>query len=169
MAVDTGNDKSIGRLTLDISDVQAKIKEVNSFLSQIGANINLEDKLSKKIGDALRGLVNEAKKAGEEAAKAVEAGTAKASGNNDNLKNAIKLWREYYNVLAQAETALRSNDNNRFSELRSEAEEIRKRASALREEKEVWDQTAAARRRYETAYSSTISKTHIKEEAEYAK
>ena len=62
-------DKCIGKLTLDISDVSKKIEDVNKFLGQIGANINLEDKLSKKISSALNKLVSEAKKAGEEEEK----------------------------------------------------------------------------------------------------
>ena len=41
-------DKCIGKLYLDISQVKKDISEVNDFLSKIGANINLEDKLSKK-------------------------------------------------------------------------------------------------------------------------
>lgn len=65
-------DKCIGKLTLDISDVSKKIEDVNKFLGQIGANINLEDKLSKKISSALNKLVSEAKKAGEEAQKALQ-------------------------------------------------------------------------------------------------
>lgn len=65
-------DKCIGKLTLDISDVSKKIEDVNKFLGQIGANINLEDKLSKKISSALNNLVSEAKKAGEEAQKALQ-------------------------------------------------------------------------------------------------
>ena len=65
-------DKCIGKLTLDISDVSKKIEDVNKFLGQIGANINLEDKLSKNISSALNKLVSEAKKAGEEAQKALQ-------------------------------------------------------------------------------------------------
>jgi len=70
-------DKCIGKLYLDISQVKKDIDEVNEFLSKIGANINLEDKLSKSIGKALNNLVAEAKKAGSEAEKA--------------LKNAVNL------------------------------------------------------------------------------
>ena len=55
-------DKCIGKLYLDIGQVKKDIEDVNKFLSQIGANINLEDKLSKKIGAALKNLVDEAKR-----------------------------------------------------------------------------------------------------------
>ena len=69
-------DKCIGKLTIDISDVEKKINDINTFLGKIGANINLEDKLSKKISTALNKLVDEAKKAGEETAKAMASGMA---------------------------------------------------------------------------------------------
>ena len=65
-------DKCIGRLTLDIKDVQDKVNEVNAFLSKIGANVNLEKKLTEGIRNALNKMVNEAKKAGEEAKEAVK-------------------------------------------------------------------------------------------------
>jgi len=81
MAGTNGADKCIGRLYLDISQVQSDIKEVNEWLGKIGANINLEDKLSKKVSAALQNLVNEAKKAGEETAKAMADIT-----KGDNLK-----------------------------------------------------------------------------------
>lgn len=71
MAGNTGAEKYIGKLMLDISDVKKQIDEVNAWLGKIGANINLEDKLSKKVSTALQKLVDEAKKAGAEAQKAV--------------------------------------------------------------------------------------------------
>ena len=67
-------DKCIGKLYLDIGQVKKDIEDVNKFLSQIGANINLEDKLSQKISAALGKLVKEAKRAGEEAQKAISQG-----------------------------------------------------------------------------------------------
>ena len=92
MAVNTGNDKSIGRLTIDISDVQEKIKEVNKFLGQIGANINLEDALSKKISAALNKLVTEAKKAGEEAKQAIgQIGGAGSDKSVDSIASRMEL------------------------------------------------------------------------------
>ena len=169
MALNTANDVCIGKLSIDISEIKTEIDDLNKWLGKIGANIDLEDILTKKISTALKSLVNEAKNAGEEAAKAIKAGTATGSGDNKNLRDAIKLWREYYNVMTQAESALQKNDRGRFDELRKEAEEIYKKASALREEKDVWEQVAAARRKYESAQSSTASKTHMKEEAEHAK
>jgi len=65
----------IGKLSLDISDVKKNIEEVNQFLGKIGANIDIGDSLSKKISNALKGLVEEAKKAGEESAKHLKKAT----------------------------------------------------------------------------------------------
>lgn len=164
-------DKSIGKLTLDISDVEKKINSVNEFLGKIGANVNLEDKLSKKISEALNKLVAEAKKAGQEAQKAIEQATggngSGTSKSNDGIKEAIKLWKEYYTVLRQAETAYQGGNAARAQELRNEAEAIKQRAEALRKEADVEKEIAAAKRQYETAYSNTGNKdrlNQIKEE-----
>lgn len=173
-------DKLIGKLTLDISDIEKKINSVNEFLGKIGANVNLEDKLSKKISEALNKLVSEAKKAGQEAQKAIEQATSGASANtskgNDNIKEAVKLWKEYYTVLRQAETAYQGGNAARAQELRNEADAIKQRAEALRKESEVQKEIAAAKRQYETAYSNTGNKDRInqikqevKEQQELAK
>ena len=166
-------DKSIGKLTLDISDIEKKINSVNEFLGKIGANVNLEDKLSKKISEALNKLVAEAKKAGQEAQKAIEQATSGAGANtskgNDNIKEAVKLWKEYYTVLRQAETAYQGGNAARAQELRNEAEAIRQRAEALRKESEVQKEIAAAKRQYETAYSNTGNKDRLNQIREETK
>lgn len=154
----------IGKLSLDISDVKKNIDEVNDFLGKIGANIDLKDTLSKKISSALKGLIDEAKKAGEEVGKALEAGSKAGEGklkDNKDLEEAVKLWREYYIVLRQAETAFQGGNSARAVELRTEAEAIRQRAEALKKEEEVEKQIAAVRRQYETAYSNTGNKDRL--------
>lgn len=65
-------DKCIGKLTLDISDVEKKVKDINEFLSKIGAGVDVGKKLSESIRKELNKLVEEARKAGEEAQKALE-------------------------------------------------------------------------------------------------
>lgn len=81
-------DQCIGKLYLDISQVKKDIAEVNEFLGKIGANVNISDKIDEKITSAMRKLVNEAKKAGEEAGKALKEGIEKAnfSGLDEKIK-----------------------------------------------------------------------------------
>ena len=100
-------DKVIGRLTLDISDVDQKIKEVNKFLASIGANVNIEDKLSKGISKALSKLVEEAKKAGEEAKKAMESATKADSGGSmdSTIKKVSTTVKTYTRELDEAGNA----------------------------------------------------------------
>ena len=89
--------KCIGKLTLDISDVDKKVRDVNNFLNKIGANVNLEKKLSEGIRNALNKLVNEAQKAGEEASKAIDrvGGSGKAEQKLEGLEsNMVRLMSE---------------------------------------------------------------------------
>lgn len=44
-------DKCIGKLTLDISDVEKKVTQINEALNKVGAktNINLSKSISKEV------------------------------------------------------------------------------------------------------------------------
>lgn len=170
-------DKSIGKLTIDISDIEKKLDQVNKALAKVGAGVKVD--LSKDIGKEVKaqldGVLKEIQgyeaKMNAAVDKAIDNATERTTkkANTKDLTDAIRLWREYYNVMAQAETALRGNNRGRFDELRQEAEAIRQRAAELRAEKDVWEQTAAARRRYETAYSNTVNKERQRNEIESAK
>ena len=170
-------DKMIGKLTIDISDIEKKLDQVNKALAKVGAGVKVD--LSKDIGKEVKaqldGVLKEIQgyeaKMNAAVDKAINNATERTTqrANTKDLTDAIRLWREYYNVMAQAETALRGNNRGRFDELRQEAEAIRQRAAELRAEKDVWEQTAAARRRYETAYSNTVNKERQRNEIESAK
>lgn len=97
-------DKCIGKLYLDISQVKNDINEVNDWLKKIGANINLEDKLSAGINKALHNLVNEAKRAGEEAQKAIQNATkVDASGGLEStMAKVSKTVKTFVNSVDEA-------------------------------------------------------------------
>lgn len=161
----------IGKLSLDISDVKKNIEEVNSFLGKIGANIDIKDTLSKKISNALKGLVDEAKKAGEEVAKAIDAGskTGDSKSKSSELKEAIKLWKEYYNTMTQAESAYRKGDYGSYNNLRQEAQAIYDVVNKLKEEKEVYKEIAKERQKYENSLGVTANQVKAKNEIEQQK
>ena len=52
-------DKSIGSLTLDISDVEAKAKKVNELLKSmgVGAKVDLSDKVSREVKKQLDDVI----------------------------------------------------------------------------------------------------------------
>ena len=98
-------DKLIGKLTLDISDVQKKIEEVNKFLSSIGANINLEDKLSKQVSEALNKIVRQAREAGEAAAKAMQSTGTGGNGVASEIEKASSVVKTFIAGMDQAGNA----------------------------------------------------------------
>ena len=146
MAV-SGNDKCIGRLTLDISDVKKQIDEVNVWLGKIGANINIEDKLSKKISAALQKVIDEAKKAGEETAKAmnsISSGDAsknigKVASQMEIVTNTVKTYVREVNEagdasmkLAQTVTTGMNQAGNTIKEFSDATGSITKRTETVR-------------------------------------
>lgn len=86
------------------------------------------------------------------------ANTKNTIDQNKRTEDAIKLWNEYYDVLTKAEKAVQSDNLSRASSLRKDAEDIKIRASALREESAVMEQTTKARERYNDTYEQTQSK-----------
>lgn len=101
-------DKCIGKLTLDISDVEKKVGSVNEFLSKIGAGVNIGDKLSKSIRQELNKLVEEAKKAGAEAQRALA--QQRPDEEQAAITKLISLYKELYNAQANATRAKGNGD-----------------------------------------------------------
>ena len=167
-------DKCIGKLTLDISDVEKKVEAINKALGDIGKNANVKisiaEEVKSQIDKIFKELESGSKKITETANKAVQAiekiGSAKidrAKENND-LKEGIKLWNEYYRVMAQYERALqkelsdKSDNTDKSDRLKREADAIRERARALVSEADAYEKTATARRAQETAHMDTLYK-----------
>lgn len=170
MAGGTGGEKMIGKLSIDISDIQVKIKQVDDWLGKIGANINLEDKLSKKISSALQKLVDEAKKAGEETQKALAASTSdKSMGDTEGLKQAIALWKEYYQLRTKEQTAINSGRSNQAAFYHQEAEAIKAKAAALKEESVVEQELEKVKRAYNAAVQAGADKQAAADVREHAK
>ena len=164
-------DQCIGKLYLDISQVKKDIAEVNEFLGKIGANVNISDKIEEKIASAMRKLVNEAKKAGEEAGKAIKEGMS-ADVEPKALEKAIQQMKEYYSLMAKAQNATNSGRGVQASYYTKEAQEILKAVGALREQAEATEAVAKARRTYNASVAAGTDKQlaqHTKEAAQAAK
>lgn len=167
-------DQCIGKLTLDISDVEKKIDQINEALSKAGSKVNVD--ISKEIGKEVKAqldsVLKEIKGYEGKIAKAVDnaingvSGSGKRHAQSAELKEAIQLWKEYYNVLAKAEASIKRGDVTGGMSLRNDAEQIKARASALRDEAEVTKEIASARKKYEDAYRSTGLADRAKTEAE---
>ena len=168
MAGNTGAEKYIGKLMLDISDVKKQIDEVNAWLGKIGANINLEDTLSKKVSAALQKLVDEAKKAGTEVEKAMQE-SAKTGVNTDELKKATQAWKEYYELMAKSQRAANSGQTNLAEFYEREAKAIIENVQALREQAEATKTVQKAMQGYQAARQAGVDKAEAAARRDAAK
>ena len=188
-------DKCIGKLYLDISQVKNDIAEINEWLGKIGANINLEDRLSKGISQALTRLINEAKTAGAEMSKAMD-----TSGVSKKVTDAIRLYEKYFNAVGKMrDLEINGKDStSSYIKLRAEAEKLfakiqdldaatRRQAEATREVAQAaqtyyaiqradadkliakYDEAAAKKAAAEERAAAKAAAAHAKEEAAYNK
>jgi len=164
MAGNTGAEKYIGKLMLDISEVQKQITEVNTWLGKIGANINLEDTLSKKVSAALQKLVDEAKKAGTEVGKAMQTGVS-----TDELKKATQAWKEYYELMAKSQRAANSGQTNLAEFYEREAKAIIENVQSLREQAEAIKTVQKAMQGYQAARQAGVDKAEAAARRDAAK
>ena len=173
MAGNTGGEKYIGKLMLDVSEVQKQITEVNTWLGKIGANINLEDKLSQKVSAALQKLVNEAKQAGEEASKALAEGASKSKFDTIYEKMEQKMLAFENKMQAEAEKAIaKANQRAEREAAATERAEERKRQAREKQEQryqQVWDKAARDREAQDAKEAANIDKQIAKYEAQDAK
>ena len=162
-------DKCIGKLYLDIGQVKKDIEDVNKFLSQIGANINLEDKLSQKISAALGKLVNEAKRAGEEAQKAISQGLSADINVSVYEKMQQKVLAAENKMRAEADKTIAKQEERAEREAAAvERAEERKRAAREKQEaayEQVWLKAEAERERAQAAEDARIDREVAKAEA----
>lgn len=155
MAGKAGSEKYIGKLMLDITDIQAKAEEVNKILGKlgVGAKVDLSDKVSKEVKKQLDEVVKtiEAgqKKINDAAQKAVESinkiGSAKADSKESALMDKLeqKVLAFENKMQAEADKTLVKVESNAAKEAAAvERAEDRKRAAREKEEKryqQVWD------------------------------
>ena len=162
-------DKCIGKLYLDIGQVKKDIEDVNKFLSQIGANINLEDKLSQKISAALGKLVKEAKRAGEEAQKAISQGLSADINVSVYEKMQQKVLAAENKMRAEADKTIAKQEERAEREAAAvERAEERKRAAREKQEaayEQVWLKAEAERARAQAAEDARIDREVAKAEA----
>ena len=109
-------DKLIGKLTLDISDIENKVKAINKALGDIGKNaqvkISIADEVKKqieKIYDELEKGAEKVKTAADKVAKSM-ADMGKSKIDTQNLKEYIAVYKEYYQMQEKALTANKNGD-----------------------------------------------------------
>lgn len=108
------------------------LKEVESY----------EKKISEAVNKAVSGVA-----------------TSGANGSdNVNLQNAIKLWREYYEVATQAQNARNAGNTTKADYLQDEANKIKATAQALKEEADVRDHLEKSIRNYNSAVAAGVDK-----------
>lgn len=160
-------DKLIGKLTLDISDVEKKISSLNEWLGSIGAGVNLGDQLTKKFESSLKKLISEARDAGKEIGKAMAQESAKKEATE--IENAAKAWKQYYDLMTKAQTAKNSGRATQAKFLEDEANAIIKNNQALREQAEATEAVTKAKRNYESAQKAGADKQAAKDAREAEK
>lgn len=108
---------SIGKLTLDISDVEKKVTEINRILGNIGANqkvkLNISEEVKKQIDKVYNDLQSGVTKITEAAQKAVQAveavgktkvGDAQAKKSAEETAKVIEKATQAYIKLQEAKT-----------------------------------------------------------------
>ena len=158
----SGADKCIGKLTLDISNVESQIKKVQELLKSVGAGVkvdlskNIAAEVKKQLDAVQKEIENGSKKINEAAQKAVESinqiGSAKASDKENALMDRLeqRVLKFENKMQAEADKTLAKMEANAQKEAAAvEKAEDRKRAAREKEEKryqQVWDKIAYQQR-----------------------
>lgn len=159
-------EKCIGKLTLDISDIETKIKAINTSLATLGKNadvkIKITDEVKKQIEAIYNDLQNSSKKITDVAQKTIneisKIGQTKVNkaAENKELQETVKHLREYYNLLKQAEQAGARGDNTNKKLFGDAAlKELAQVKDELRAQAEAYQSVTKARQQYESAHNKS--------------
>lgn len=157
------SENSIGKLTLDISDIDAKIKKINESLKSLGAGVkvDLSKQISTEVKKQLDSLQKEidagSKKIKDAAQKAVDAinqiGNAKASGKESKLMEQLEQKVLAYENKMQAEADKAT--------AKMEASYAKQVAAAERAE----ERRRAAHEKTELMYEKLFRQSELREQA----
>ena len=159
-------DQCIGKLKLDITDVEQKITKINEALSKVGSkvNVNMSKEISKEVKAQLDAVLKEVegyqKKIAEAADKAASA-VSSAGGKkvkDEGLKQQIALAREYYQLMTKAERAGASGNTANQNMYSADAAKIRAQIENLAELEKNYKSVANAVREYHAAQNATAKK-----------
>lgn len=171
------DEKCIGRLTLDTSKVDKAIKHVNDKLKEIGVGIkvDLSDKVSAEVKKQLDGILKDIekyeKRMSDAVDKVINSATEKTGKKIDdkNLKEAINLWKQYYELMTKAQRAENSGKKNESAYYKQEADAIKEKAVALKDEVAIAKELEKVRRSYNAAVEAGKDKQAAQEIRENAK
>ena len=158
-------DKCIGKLTLDISDVEKKVNAINEALGKIGSNakvkINIAEEVKKQINAMYEELQNGAKKIGEAANEAVKAiekiGRAKGEdASAQNIRNALSLYEKLYNAKMRVYELQQKEQQGTTAYAKAEAD-VTKYQNALDKLSEKTKNAAKATKEYDAILNKTVS------------
>lgn len=166
-------DKCIGKLTLDISDVEKKVQKINETLAMAGAGVkvdlskNISAEVKKQLDKVLKEIEGYEKKISEASTKAANAIGQIGEGKvkDKTLKQAIADMREYYQMMTQAERARASGNTENANLFDTKATEAISRVTAeLQKQAEGYKTVQKARLAYEAAHNTTTAKASSDEQ-----
>ena len=162
-------DKLIGKLTLDISDVEKKVNAINTALATIGkgaiVKMRIADEVKSQINQVYQSLQDGVKKINDAANKAIQAvnnisnARVNKAQENKDLKDTINALREYYNMLklaAQAKGEQNFANEKLYSDAAAAAME--RVNQELRKEAEGYQVVIKARMQYEATMNKVADK-----------
>ena len=93
----------IGKLTLDVSDVEKKVDKINQALSKIGTNSQVKIQIADEVKKQLDKVYDEIQKGAEKLTKAMQniGGAKTANAENKELNEALRMYEKLYNAKAK--------------------------------------------------------------------
>lgn len=162
-------DKLIGKLTLDISDVEKKVNAINTALATIGkgaiVKMRIADEVKSQINQVYQSLQDGVKKINDAANKAIQAvnnisnARVNKAQENKDLKDTINALREYYTMLklaAQAKGEQNFPNEKLYSDAAAAA--MARVNQELRKEAEGYQVVIKARMQYEATMNKVADK-----------
>ena len=158
----------IGKLTLDIKDVEDKVKAINSALGNIGKNVNVKLKIADEVKKQLEKIYQEMEKGAEKVKSAADKVSKSmesfggSTKNNKDLAQTVALYREYYASLIKVEQAKQQGNKSNQDLFQGHADVTKAKIDAvsesLRKEAEQFKAVEDAQRRLAEAQNKTLFK-----------
>ena len=171
-------DKCIGKLTLDISDVEKKVNAINQALAGIGKNASIKIKIAEEVKSQIdkiyQELENGSKKISETASKAVESikkiGEAKIDSTKQeaSIQKTLALYEKLYNARNRLYELEQKGQQNTVAYAKATAD-IEKYERALSKISETTRQAAQSRKEYEAILDKSVAVKNAAKVTEEAK
>ena len=171
-------DKCIGKLTLDISDVEKKVNAINQALAGIGKNASIKIKIAEEVKAQIdkiyQELENGSKKIIETANKAVESinkiGEAKfdSSKQEASVQKTLALYEKLYNARNRLYELEQKGQQNTVAYAKATAD-VEKYEMALSKISETTHKAAQSRKEYQAILDKSIAVQNAAKVTEEAK